>query len=80
MAVQFLRRTTRKVTVTDEGAKVFTWAQRILGDVEEMRDEVARGTPRWTCGSNDRLRSSDAGSPVTIAETSGHDGAKRTVT
>jgi LysR family transcriptional activator of dmlA len=42
LGVKLLRRTTRKVSVTDEGAKVFTWAQQILGDVEEMRDDIAR--------------------------------------
>lgn len=43
LGVKLLRRTTRKVSVTDEGAKVFTWAQQILGDVDEMRDDIARG-------------------------------------
>jgi LysR family transcriptional activator of dmlA len=43
LGVKLLRRTTRRVSVTDEGAKVFTWAQQILGDVEEMRDDIARG-------------------------------------
>jgi LysR family transcriptional activator of dmlA len=43
LGVKLLRRTTRKVSVTDEGAKVLAWAQRILDDVEDMREDVARG-------------------------------------
>ena len=43
LGVKLLRRTTRKVNLTDEGAKVLAWAQRILDDVEDMRDDVARG-------------------------------------
>lgn len=40
LGVQLLSRTTRKVSVTDEGQKVFGWAQRILEDVESMRGEL----------------------------------------
>jgi len=43
LGVTLLRRTTRKVNITDEGEKVLAWAQRILDDVEDMREEVARG-------------------------------------
>lgn len=43
LGVKLLRRTTRKVSLTDEGAKVLAWAQRILDDVEDMRDDVTRG-------------------------------------
>lgn len=43
LGVTLLRRTTRKVNLTDEGAKVLAWAQRILDDVEDMREDIARG-------------------------------------
>lgn len=43
LGVTLLRRTTRKVNLTDEGAKVLAWAQRLLDDVEDMREDLARG-------------------------------------
>lgn len=43
LGVKLLRRTTRKVNLTDEGAKVLAWAQRILDDVEDMRDDISSG-------------------------------------
>ena len=43
LGVTLLRRTTRKVSLTDEGAKVMAWAQRILDDVEDMRDDIGSG-------------------------------------
>ena len=43
LGVKLLRRTTRQVSVTDEGTKVLAWAQRILDDVEDMREDIARG-------------------------------------
>jgi LysR family transcriptional regulator, transcriptional activator for dmlA len=43
LGVQLLRRTTRKVTVTDEGTKAAAWAQRILDDVDDMREDLAQG-------------------------------------
>lgn len=42
LGVTLLRRTTRKVDLTDEGAKVLAWAQRILDDIDDMCDDVAR--------------------------------------
>lgn len=42
LGVVLLRRTTRKVSLTDEGVKVLAWAQRILDDVDDMRNDVAR--------------------------------------
>lgn len=42
LGVTLLRRTTRKVNLTDEGVKVLGWAQRILDDVDDMCDDVAR--------------------------------------
>lgn len=43
LGVQVLRRTTRQVSVTDEGAKALAWAQRLLDDVEDMREDLAQG-------------------------------------
>ena len=43
LGVKLLHRTTRRVNLTDEGVKAFEWAQRILGDVEEMRGDIASG-------------------------------------
>lgn len=43
LGVTLLRRTTRKVNLTDEGAKVLHWAQRLLDDAEDMREDLARG-------------------------------------
>ena len=40
LGVQLLSRTTRKVSATDEGQKVFGWAQRILQEVEGMCSEL----------------------------------------
>lgn len=42
LGVMLLRRTTRTVNLTDEGQKVLAWAQRILDDVDDMRDDLAR--------------------------------------
>ncbi|WP_019560611.1 LysR family transcriptional regulator [Caldimonas manganoxidans] len=42
LGVTLLRRTTRKVSLTDEGQRVLDWAQRILEDVDDMRDELSR--------------------------------------
>jgi DNA-binding transcriptional LysR family regulator len=41
--VKLLLRTTRTVKVTDEGLKVFQWAQKILGDVSDMKEDLAVG-------------------------------------
>ena len=43
LGVTLLRRTTRKVNVTDEGVKALAWAQRLLDDIEVMREDLARG-------------------------------------
>jgi LysR family transcriptional regulator, transcriptional activator for dmlA len=43
LGVKLLNRTTRKVSVTDEGLKVFEGAQRLIDGVEEMRGEISRG-------------------------------------
>lgn len=42
LGVTLLRRTTRRVDLTDEGRKVLAWAQRILDDVDDLREDVAR--------------------------------------
>ncbi|MFE8644429.1 LysR substrate-binding domain-containing protein [Sphingomonas sp. NCPPB 2930] len=48
LGVKLLHRTTRRVTVSEEGERVFHWAQRILDDVDQLMQEVAvtRRTPR----------------------------------
>jgi LysR family transcriptional activator of dmlA len=42
LGVTLLKRTTRRVDLTDEGRRVLAWAQRILDDVDDMREDVAR--------------------------------------
>ena len=38
--VVLLHRTTRRVTITEEGERIYEWAQRILQDVDQMMDEL----------------------------------------
>ena len=48
LGVKLLHRTTRRVAVTEEGERVYHWAQRILDDVEHLLQEVdvTRREPR----------------------------------
>jgi LysR family transcriptional activator of dmlA len=48
LQVRLLHRTTRRVSVTEDGITVFRWAQKILEDVEQMAESVtsAKTTPR----------------------------------
>lgn len=48
LGVRLLHRTTRRVAVTEDGERVFHWAQRVLDDVDHLMQEVAvtRQTPR----------------------------------
>lgn len=48
LATKLLHRTTRKVSVTEEGERVFVWAQRVLDDMDSLVEEVsaARHAPR----------------------------------
>ncbi|THU03790.1 LysR family transcriptional regulator [Lampropedia puyangensis] len=41
LGTKLLHRTTRSVTVTQEGERVFHWAQRVLDDVEQLLQETA---------------------------------------
>jgi len=41
LGIRLLHRTTRQVTVTEEGERVYRWAGRILDDVEQLMQEVA---------------------------------------
>ena len=41
LAVKLLHRTTRRVAVTEEGERVFQWAQRILDDIDHLVEEVS---------------------------------------
>lgn len=48
LGVPLLHRTTRRVAITDQGERVFHWAQRILDDMDQLLQEVAvtRREPR----------------------------------
>lgn len=48
LGVKLLHRTTRRVGVTEEGERVFHWAQRVLDDVDQLMQEVSitRAVPR----------------------------------
>ncbi|TSH92946.1 LysR family transcriptional regulator [Verticiella sediminum] len=48
LGVKLLHRTTRRVSVTEDGERVFHWAQRVLDDVDQLMQEVAltRSSPR----------------------------------
>lgn len=48
--VMLLHRTTRRVTITEDGERIYEWAQRILQDVDEMMDELSdvRQVPQGT--------------------------------
>ncbi|MDD2546803.1 MAG: LysR substrate-binding domain-containing protein [Burkholderiaceae bacterium] len=55
LGVKLLHRTTRRVVVTEEGERVFHWAQRILDDMDQLLQEVSitrrepRGLLRVSC-------------------------------
>ncbi|AFJ46510.1 putative uncharacterized HTH-type transcriptional regulator [Shimwellia blattae DSM 4481 = NBRC 105725] len=48
--VTLLHRTTRRVTITEDGERIYEWAQRILHDVDQMMDELSdiRQDPQGT--------------------------------
>ncbi|WP_347614591.1 LysR family transcriptional regulator, partial [Comamonas thiooxydans] len=48
LGVKLLHRTTRRVAVTEQGERVYHWAQRILDEVEHLLQEVdvTRRQPR----------------------------------
>lgn len=48
--VVLLHRTTRRVAITEEGERIYEWAQRILQDVDQMMDELSdvRQVPQGT--------------------------------
>ena len=48
LSVKLLQRTTRRVTVTEEGERVFHWAVRILDEVDQLLQEVSvtKSTPK----------------------------------
>jgi len=48
LQVRLLHRTTRRVSVTEDGETVYRWAQRIIEDVEQMTESVttSKTTPR----------------------------------
>jgi len=57
LAVKLLHRTTRRVAVTEEGERVFQWAQRILDDIDHLVEEVSttRSEPRGLLRVSSRL-------------------------
>ncbi|MGO4745865.1 LysR substrate-binding domain-containing protein [Serratia quinivorans] len=50
LEVSLLHRTTRRVAITEDGERIYEWAQRILNDVDQMMDELsdARQAPQGT--------------------------------
>ena len=48
LGVKLLHRTTRRVAVTEEGERIFHWAQRVLDDMEHLLQEaqITRREPR----------------------------------
>ena len=48
LGVQLLHRTTRRMAVTEDGERVFRWAQRILDDIDHLVQDVSAtpGEPR----------------------------------
>ena len=49
--VSLLHRTTRRVAITEDGERIYEWAQRILNDVDQMMDELSevRQAPQACC-------------------------------
>ena len=45
LSTRLLHRTTRRVVVTEEGERVYHWAQRVLDDIDHLMQEVSM-TPR----------------------------------
>ena len=41
LMVKLFHRTTRRVVITDDGERVFLWAQRVLDDMDQLMQEVA---------------------------------------
>ena len=39
--MSLLHRTTRRVAITEDGERIYEWAQRILNDVDQMMDELS---------------------------------------
>lgn len=48
LATKLLHRTTRRVVVTEQGERVYQWAQRVLDDIDQLLQEVSvtRQVPR----------------------------------
>ncbi len=71
--VVLLHRTTRRVTITEEGERIYEWAQRILQDVGQMMDELgAAGDAAyyqqlwfWTTGGGSGVISAGEGVSAT---------------
>ncbi|EGD00293.1 LysR family transcriptional regulator, partial [Burkholderia sp. TJI49] len=50
LGIRLLHRSTRRVSVTDAGERVYAWAEKILDDVEHLVEDVSstRRVPRGT--------------------------------
>ena len=48
LSTRLLHRTTRRVTITEEGERIYHWAQRVLDDIDQLIQEVSvtRQVPR----------------------------------
>lgn len=65
LQVRLLHRTTRRVSVTEDGEIVFRWANRIIGDVEQMTESVT--TAKTTPGGLLRISASPGFGQMRIA-------------
>jgi LysR family transcriptional activator of dmlA len=58
LRVRLFNRTTRRVSITDDGQTVYRWAQRLLETFEDMNEEIAstRGEPKGLLRISTSLR------------------------
>ncbi|SDV46853.1 LysR family transcriptional regulator [Chitinasiproducens palmae] len=70
LGTRLLHRTTRQMTLTEDGEAVHLWAQRVLGDIGEMQGAVSsvRTEPRGTLRISSSFRLGRALIAPTVAE------------